>query len=108
MPDLNKFYTWCIQTCNAPDVGYSMDYRAAQTVGGITYYDCSSFVYLISSSTLSVNSRSFLVSSFIILPEVSRQVFMPFWRQDLKISIAIFVHISGSPPESVIPPSLPK
>ena len=45
MPDLNKFYTWCVQTCNAPDVGYSMDYRAAQTVGGITYYDCSSFVY---------------------------------------------------------------
>lgn len=45
MPDLNRFYTWCVQTCNAPDVGYSMDYRAAQTIGGITYYDCSSFVY---------------------------------------------------------------
>ncbi len=45
MPDLNKFYTWCVQTCNAPDVGYSLSYRAAQTVGGITYYDCSSFVY---------------------------------------------------------------
>lgn len=45
MPNLNKFYTWCIQTCNAPDVGYSLSYRAQQTVGGITYYDCSSFVF---------------------------------------------------------------
>lgn len=45
MPDLNKFYTWCIQTCNAPDVGYSLNYRNGQTVGGITYYDCSSFVW---------------------------------------------------------------
>lgn len=45
MPNLNKFYTWCIQTCNAPDVGYSLSYRAQQTVNGITYYDCSSFVY---------------------------------------------------------------
>ena len=45
MPNLNQFYTWCVQTCNAPNVGYSMDYRAAQTINGITYYDCSSFVY---------------------------------------------------------------
>lgn len=44
-PNLNKFYTWCVQTCNAPNVGYSLSYRAQQTVGGITYYDCSSFVY---------------------------------------------------------------
>ena len=43
--NLNKFYTWCIQTCNAPDVRYSLEYRAQQTVNGITYYDCSSFVY---------------------------------------------------------------
>ena len=43
--NLNKFYTWCIQTCNAPDVGYSLDYRCQQTVNGITYYDCSSFVF---------------------------------------------------------------
>lgn len=43
--NLNKFYTWCIQTCNAPDVRYSLEYRAQQTINGITYYDCSSFVY---------------------------------------------------------------
>lgn len=44
MPDINKAYTWAIQTCNAPNVGYSQAYRNAQTVGGITYYDCSSFI----------------------------------------------------------------
>lgn len=44
-PDLNKYYTWAVQTCNAPNIGYSLDYRNGQTVGGITYYDCSSFVW---------------------------------------------------------------
>ena len=45
MPSVTKFYNWCVQTCNDPYVGYSMDYRNAQVVNGITYYDCSSFVY---------------------------------------------------------------
>ncbi len=44
MPDINKAYTWAIETCNAPNVGYSNAYRNQQTVGGITYYDCSSFI----------------------------------------------------------------
>lgn len=45
MPDINAAYRWAIQKCNAPNVGYSMDYRDQQTVGGITYYDCSSFIW---------------------------------------------------------------
>lgn len=44
MPDINKSYSWAINTCNAPNVGYSQTYRNQQTVGGITYYDCSSFI----------------------------------------------------------------
>lgn len=44
MPDINKAYTWAIQTCNAPKIGYSQTYRNQQTVGGVTYYDCSSFI----------------------------------------------------------------
>lgn len=44
MPDINKAYTWAIQTCNAPNIGYSQTYRNQQTVNGITYYDCSSFI----------------------------------------------------------------
>lgn len=44
MHDINRAYSWAIETCNAPNVGYSQNYRNAQTVGGITYYDCSSFI----------------------------------------------------------------
>jgi hypothetical protein len=44
MPDINKAYSWAINTCNAHNVGYSQTYRNAQTVGNITYYDCSSFI----------------------------------------------------------------
>lgn len=43
--NINRAYQWAIQTCNAPDVGYSQDYRNQQTVKGITYYDCSSFIW---------------------------------------------------------------
>lgn len=45
MPNLNNAYQWAIGTCNAPNVGYSMAYRNQQTIGGITYYDCSSFIW---------------------------------------------------------------
>ena len=45
MPNLNRSYSWAINTCNAPDVGYSQTYRNQQTIGGITYYDCSSFIW---------------------------------------------------------------
>jgi hypothetical protein len=44
MADINKAYSWAIQTCNAPNVGYSQRYRNQQTIGGITFYDCSSFI----------------------------------------------------------------
>lgn len=44
MPDINKAYSWAIQTCNAQNVGYSQSYRNQQTINGITYYDCSSFI----------------------------------------------------------------
>lgn len=43
--DISRAYQWAIQTCNAPDVGYSQDYRNQETVSGVTYYDCSSFIW---------------------------------------------------------------
>lgn len=43
--NINKSYQWAINTCNAPNVGYSQGYRNQVTVGGITYYDCSSFIW---------------------------------------------------------------
>ena len=45
MGDINASYNWAIDTCNRPDVGYSQAYRDQQTVDGITYYDCSSFIW---------------------------------------------------------------
>ena len=45
MPSINTAYSWAINTCNAPNVGYSQNYRNQKTVNGITYYDCSSFIW---------------------------------------------------------------
>ena len=45
MPDINKAYQWAVQTCNAPNVGYSQTYRQKKKIKGITYYDCSSFIW---------------------------------------------------------------
>lgn len=44
MSDINRAYSWAVQTCNAQNIGYSQVYRNQQTVNGITYYDCSSFI----------------------------------------------------------------
>lgn len=41
---ITRAYNWAVQTCNASNVGYSQSYRCGQTVGGVTYYDCSSFI----------------------------------------------------------------
>lgn len=43
--NISNAYQWAIATCNRPDVGYSMAYRNQQVVNGITYYDCSSFIW---------------------------------------------------------------
>lgn len=45
MSDINAAWRWAVSTCNAPNIGYSMQYREQQTVNGITYYDCSSFIW---------------------------------------------------------------
>lgn len=44
MPSINGAYTWAVNCCNLPKVGYSQAFRNQQTVNGITYYDCSSFI----------------------------------------------------------------
>lgn len=45
MPNINDSISWAVSTCNDPNVGYSQTYRQQQTVNGITYYDCSSFIW---------------------------------------------------------------
>lgn len=44
MGNLQAAYNWAIQECNRPNVGYSLTYRN-QVVNGITYWDCSSFIW---------------------------------------------------------------
>ena len=44
IPSINKAWQWMVNTCNAPNVGYSQSYRKGQKVNGITYYDCSSMI----------------------------------------------------------------
>lgn len=41
---VRKMIAWGADVCNSPTVGYSQAYRNQQTVNGITYYDCSSFI----------------------------------------------------------------
>lgn len=69
--DLNKAFTWAVQTCNAPNIGYSQAYRNQRTVNGITYYDCSSFInYSLlaggwSTPNYAPNHNAFTTSSMI-------------------------------------------
>lgn len=44
MAGIATAYTWAVETCNDPTVGYSQALRKGQTKNGITYYDCSSFI----------------------------------------------------------------
>lgn len=45
MPSIQIAYNWAVATCNNPNVGYSQSYRNQRTVNGVTYYDCSSFIW---------------------------------------------------------------
>ncbi len=42
---LQGAYDWAVRECQRSDVGYSQAYRNQRTVNGITYYDCSSFMF---------------------------------------------------------------
>lgn len=67
-PDINKAYQWAINTCNAPNVGYSMNtsWREGLTVNGITYYDCSSFIfYALKNGGFPVSGSAFTTRSMI-------------------------------------------
>lgn len=45
MANIQTAYNWAIETCNAPNVGYSQEWRNEKVVNGVTYYDCSSFIW---------------------------------------------------------------
>lgn len=43
--NLLNMFNWSVQVCDSPNYGYSQEYRNLQTVGSVTYVDCSSFVW---------------------------------------------------------------
>ena len=45
MPSIQAAWQWAVNTCNNPNVGYSQLHRNQETIDGITYYDCSSFIW---------------------------------------------------------------
>lgn len=45
MASIQTAYEWAIEKCNVPNIGYSQTNRMEKTVNGITYYDCSSFIW---------------------------------------------------------------
>lgn len=45
MPSIQTAYNWAIEKCNDPNIGYSQANRMEKTVNGVTYYDCSSFIW---------------------------------------------------------------
>lgn len=45
MPNIQTSYNWAIEICNAPNIGYSQEWRNEKVVNGIIYYDCSSFIW---------------------------------------------------------------
>lgn len=45
MGNIRTAINWSITKCNEPNIGYSQPYRNQQKVGGVTYYDCSSFIW---------------------------------------------------------------
>lgn len=44
MASIQDAWQWAVNKCNEANIGYSQPYRNQQTVNGITYYDCSSFI----------------------------------------------------------------
>lgn len=83
MPDLNRAYSWAIETCNAPNVGYSQAYRNAQTVNNITYYDCSSFInYALIKGGFSTPSYAPKYNAFTTYTEASELIRLGFTEVD--------------------------
>lgn len=45
MFNLQRAYNWAVNMCNQPNVRYSQAYRNYRIIDGITYFDCSSFLF---------------------------------------------------------------
>lgn len=83
MPNINLAYTWAINTCNAPNIGYSQTYRNQRTVNGVTYYDCSSFInYALLAGGFSTPSYAPSHNAFTTVTEGSALTGLGFTEYD--------------------------
>lgn len=98
MPDINAAWRWAINTCNAPNIGYSMDYREQQTVGGITYYDCSSFIWyaLVQGGGFNLPSPPFATPSMYSVLQAAGFTFVPLSGQTLPGDVCFYDYGGGA------------
>ena len=85
MPDINAAWRWAIDTCNDPNVGYWMDHRYQETINGITYYDCSSFIWyaLVQGGGFNLPSPAFTTSDMYAVLAAAGFTFIPLTAQTL-------------------------
>lgn len=88
--DLNGMLSWAATMAARPDVGYSQTYRSYQTSGGITYFDCSSFVFFAMwlGGGLDVGSLGY-DTNLAHYQSIPRTAFCPALSYDLRIFNAI-------------------
>ena len=98
MPDINAAWRWAINTCNAPAIGYSMDYREQQTVNGITYYDCSSFIWyaLVQGGGFNLPSPPFATPSMHSVLQAAGFTFVPLAGQTIPGDICFYDYGGGA------------
>lgn len=91
MPSIQQAYNWAVETCANENVGYSQEYRNQQTVKGITYYDCSSFIWY-----------SLLAGEFDVKSANGGSSY-PFWTGTQSACLRLLGFKKHSPSESWLP-----
>lgn len=91
MPSIQQAYNWAVETCANENVGYSQEYRNQQTVKGITYYDCSSFIWY-----------SLLAGGFDVKSANSGSSY-PFWTGTQSACLRLLGFKKHSPSEPWLP-----
>ena len=98
MSDINAAYRWAIAKCNAPAIGYSMDHRYQETINGITYYDCSSFIWyaLVQGGGFPLPSPAFTTVSMLDILTAAGFQMVPLSGQTLPGDICWYDYGGGA------------
>lgn len=88
--DLTGMLAWAASMAARADVGYSQQYRSYQTFNGITYFDCSSFVFFAMwlGGGLDVGSLGY-DTNLAHYQSIPRTAFCPALSYDIRIFEAI-------------------